>query len=98
MGKIKKKKYESPKCFDLGAKSRTVTGEDVINGCFSGSAAGAASEQCETGTGGWTGPVCSTGSSPGQGDCISGNNPWYCEAGGGGSSDPDGCRTGMQVT
>ena len=55
-------------------------------------------EQCATGGSGWVGTVCSTGASPGGGDCVSGNNPFYCEAGSSGSNDPDGCRTGMFVT
>ena len=96
-GKLKKK-YEPPKCFDLGGKSRTVTGEDVVNGCFSGSSAGPNPEQCATGGSGWVGTVCSTGGYPGGGDCVSGNNPFYCEAGSSGSNDPEGCRTGMFVT
>jgi len=93
-----KKKYEPPVCVDLGAKSRSVTGQDSVMGCFTGTAAGPTPEQCETGGNGWTGRYCSTGSRPGSGDCVSGGNPYYCEAGSGGDSDPDGCRTGMYVT
>jgi len=93
-----KKKYVPPQCIDLGGKSRTVTGDDQVNGCFSGSEATGGLEQCATGTGGGVYDVCSTGTAPGLGDCVSGNNPYYCEAGGGGANDPDGCRTGMFVT
>ncbi len=93
-----KKKYEPPVCVDLGSKSRSVTGQDHTMGCFQGSAAGPNPEQCASGGNGWTGSYCSNGSTPGQGDCVTGGSPWYCEAGGGGTSDPDGCRSGMFVT
>ncbi len=94
----KKRVYESPKCVDLGAASRSVTGQDRMMGCFPGSSAGPDPEQCASGGDGWTGTYCSSGGRPGSGDCVSGNNPFYCEAGSGGDNDPDGCRSGMYVT
>ena len=96
----KKKKYESPKCFDLGGKSRTVTGQDGTLGCFAGSGAGPNPEQCAAGGDGWTGNYCSNGGRPGAGDCVSGGRVGigYCEAGSNGYNDPDGCRSGMNVT
>jgi len=93
-----KRVYESPECFDLGAKSRTVTGQDVVLGCFPGSGAGPDPEQCATGGNGWIGQFCSTGGSTAGGDCVSGTGPYYCEAGNNGSNDPNGCGSGMYVT
>ena len=94
----KKKRYEPPECFDISARSRSVTGQDRMLGCFPGSSAGPTPEQCASGGNGWTGNYCSSGDSPGSGDCISGNSPYYCEAGSSGNNDPNGCRTGMYVT
>ncbi len=98
MDEKSKKSYTTPKCFDLGAKSRTVTGQDAILGCFTGGSA-SGSEQCITGASGWGGQFCSTGDGPGLGDCVSGiDGRWYCEAGNYGRNDPNGCRSGMHVT
>jgi len=92
-------RYKKPVIIDLSAGARSVKGQQVVpTGCHSGGAAGSPSEQCAAGAiADWTGPVCETGSSPDQGDCLGGAGAYYCESGSSGPSDPDGCRTGPYV-
>ncbi len=97
MSRNQKKKYESPKCFDLGGKSRTVTGEDVVNSCFSGSSA-SGWQWCSTGTGGSDVGLCDNGNDPGFWifeACASGTSAGVCNSGADGSADPTGCTTGL---
>jgi len=92
-----KKKYEPPQCIDLGGKSRTVTGDDEVNSCFSGSSAGGF-QWCGTGSGAFGQNTCVSGGSPGFiGACASGTSPFACASGAGGCEDPTECQTGLSV-
>ena len=89
-------RYEKPVILNLNARAQSVSGQLVTLGCHSGGGANAGGEQCETGGGGGSYPVCEWGNSPGNGDCISGSSAYYCESGAGASNggDPNGCRVG----
>jgi len=101
-------RYEKPIVMNLNARARPAAGQGPL-GCVSGPAAGQW-ESCGSGgfatwsclTGGSAGPTqscMSGGAATGGGDCLSGTSvSYYCEAGTGGSNDPDGCHVEPSYT